>query len=318
MDSGGEMRRITGLACVSIIALAFTAVLAGPAAAQEDRVVDDAALSTLAPEDDPEEPLDGFYDTADLSIVITGGNSSSTSFGLRNLAEYYWPTSSLRLDIGGLMTDSRAREDRFAVGTGDGDFTVVDGERQKTAENYFANLRFDQDLSERWYTFAIAGWSRNTFAGFDNRWQGALGLGWFAVDTDRTKLRLDLAGTYTSEDPIVGPTNDFAGVRFGYDYVQHLSEKSNFYSTLVLDENLKNTDDLRADWYNAIEFSITELIFLKTSFRVLWRNDPLLEELPLFDTNGDPVLTPGGDQVTVPAQLDPVDTYFLTSLVLKI
>ena len=54
------------------------------------------------------------------------------------------------------------------------------------------------------------------------------------------------------------------------------------------------------------------------SFRILWRNEPLFEALPLFDANGDPVLTPGGDPVTVPAQLDSVDTYFLTSLVLKI
>jgi hypothetical protein len=312
------MRRISFLSCVAIIALAFVPGSVQTAFAQEDRAVDEDALATLAPEEDPDEPLDGFYDTADLSIVITGGNSSSTSFGFRNLAEYYWPTSSLRFDVGGLRTDSRAREDRIAVGTGEGDFTIVDAERQKTAENYFANLRFDQELSERWYAFAIAGWNRNTFAGFDNRWQGALGLGWFAVNTDRTKLRLDLAGTYTSEDPIVGSTNEFAGLRFGYDYVQHLSEKSNFYSTLILDENLKNTDDLRADWYNAIEVSITDLIFLKTSFRILWRNDPLFEELPLFDANGDPVLTPGGDPVTVPAQLDSVDTYFLTSLVLKI
>jgi putative salt-induced outer membrane protein YdiY len=312
------MGRSGYLAFVFLVTVALSGAFVQTGYAQEDRAVDEDALSTLAPEDDPDEPLAGFYDTADLSLVITGGNSSSTSFGFRNLAEYYWPSSSLRFDAGGLSTTARSREDRVAVGTGEGDFEVVDGDRQKTAENFFANLRFDKDLSERWFAFAIAGWNRNTFAGFDNRWQGALGLGWIAVDTDRTTLRFDLAGTYTSEDPIVGPVNDFAGLRFGYDYIQRLGENSNFYSTLILDENLKNTDDLRADWYNAIEVSITDLIFLKTSFRVQWRNDPLFEELPLFDSNGDPVLTPGGDQVSVPAQLDPVDTYFLTSLVLKI
>ncbi|MEJ2547233.1 MAG: DUF481 domain-containing protein, partial [Gemmatimonadota bacterium] len=313
------MRELPHLAFLPALALALTVGSVRVAFAQEDRApVDEGALSVLAPEDDPEEPLDGFYDTADLSIVITGGNSSATTIGFRNLAEYYWPTSSLRFDIGGLSTDARSSDDRFAVGTGEDDFVVVEPERKKTAENYFANLRFDHDLSERWYTFAIAGWNRNRFAGFDNRWQGALGVGWFAVDTDRTKLRLDVSGTYTSEDPIIGETNDFAGVRFGYDYVQHLSEKSNFYSTLILDENLKNTGDLRADWYNAIEVSITDLIFLKTSYRIQWRNEPLFEALPLLDSNGDPVLTPGGEPVSVPSQLNATDTYFLTSLVLKI
>jgi hypothetical protein len=313
------MRKLSQLVVLPALAMAFLSGSARLAFAQEDRApVDEDALNVLAPEDDTDEPLEGFYDTADLSIVITGGNSSATTFGFRNLAEYYWPRSSVRLDAGGLSTDSRSTEDRVAVGTGEDDFVVVEPERKKTAENYFANLRYDFDLSERLYTFAIAGWNRNRFAGFDNRWQGALGVGWFAVDTDRTKLRLDVAGTYTSEDPIIGPTNDFAGVRFGYDYTQHLSEKSNFYSILILDENLKDTEDLRADWYNAIEVSITDLIFLKTSYRIQWRNEPLFEALPLLDSNGDPILTPGGEPVSVPSQLDSVDTYFLTSLVLKI
>ncbi|MCL7956506.1 MAG: DUF481 domain-containing protein [marine benthic group bacterium] len=313
------MRKLSRPALMAALAMAMTIGQVRTAYGQENRApVDEDALNVLAPEDDPEEPLDGFYDTADLSIVITGGNSSATTFGFRNLAEYYWPTSSLRFDVGGLSTDSRSNEDRVAVGTGETDFEVIEPERKKTAENYFANLRFDHDLSEHWYTFAIAGWNRNRFAGFDNRWQGALGVGWFAVDTDRTKLRLDVAGTYTSEDPTLGATNEFAGVRFGYDYTQHLSEKSSFYSVLILDENLKDTGDLRADWYNAIEVSITDLLYLKTSYRIQWRNEPLFEALPLLDSNGDPILTPGGDPVRVPVQLDSTDTFFLTSLVFKI
>jgi hypothetical protein len=244
--------------------------------------------------------------------------TSRYTLGLRNLAEYYWETASLRFDLGGLSTESRSRDDRVAVETGDGGFNVVEADRQKTAENYFANLRYDYSLSDRWYSFAIGGWDRNRFAGFDDRWQGALGVGWIAVDKDRTKLDLDIAGTYTSESPILGGTNEFGGVRLAYAYEQHLTENTSFFSTLVLDQNLQNTDDLRADFFNALEISITELIFLRTSFRVLWRNDPLFETLPLFDETGNPVLDGNGDQVNVPSQLDPVDTYFLTSLVLKI
>ncbi len=287
--------------------------------AQEDQApVNEDVLGALAPDEDPDEPLEGFYDTADLSLVITGGNSSATTFGLRNLAEYYWPTSSLRLDIGGLSTSSRAQEDRFARGTGEDDFEVVNPERQKTAENYFATLRFDHDISDRIYAFTIAGWERNRFAGFDDRIQGALGLGWFAVDTERTKLRFDAAATYTSESPVLGDQNNFGGIRLAYDYEQHLSESTTFLSILVVDENLKNTDDLRADWFNALELSITDTIFLRTSLRLQWRNDPLFESLPLFDEDGKEVLDENGDQVTVPSQLDSLDTYFVTSLVLKI
>jgi hypothetical protein len=300
------------------LVLCALAGLGRNAIAQEDRsAVDETILSSLQPADDPDEPLSGFYDTADLSLVITGGNSSATTFGLRNLAEYYWEKSSLRFDLGGLSTQSRAREDRVAVETGDGGFEVVEAERQKTAENYFANLRYDYSLSERWYTFAIGGWSRNRFAGYDDKWQGALGVGWIAIDTEKTKLDLDIAGTYTSESPVLGQKNEFGGLRLAYGFEQHIAESTIFLSNLVLDQNLKETKDLRADWFNALEISITDLVFLRTSFRILWRNDPLFESLPLYDSAGNPVLDGNGDPVSVPSQLDPVDTYFLTSLGLK-
>jgi len=301
------------------LALCALSGLGGNAVAQEDRsAVDETILTSLKPADDPDEPLSGFYDTADLSIVITGGNSAATTFGLRNLAEYYWEKSSLRFDLGGLSTQSRSREDRVAVETGDGGFEVVEAERQKTAENYFANLRYDYSLSERWYTFAIGGWSRNRFAGYDDKWQGALGVGWIAIDTEKTKLDLDIAGTYTSESPVLGEKNDFGGLRLAYGFEQHIAESTIFLSNLVLDQNLKETKDLRADWFNALEISITDLVFLRTSFRILWRNDPLFETLPLYDSSGNPVLDGNGDPVGVPSQLEPVDTYFLTSLGLKI
>ena len=300
------------------LVLCALAGLGRNAIAQEDRsAVDETILSSLQPADDPDEPLSGFYDTADLSLVITGGNSSATTFGLRNLAEYYWKKSSLRFDLGGLSTQSRSRDDRVAVETGDGGFEVVEAERQKTAENYFANLRYDYSLSERWYTFAIGGWSRNRFAGYDDKWQGALGVGWIAIDTEKTKLDLDIAGTYTSESPVLGQKNEFGGLRLAYGFEQHIAESTIFLSNLVLDQNLKETKDLRADWFNALEISITDLVFLRTSFRILWRNDPLFESLPLYDSAGNPVLDGNGDPVSVPSQLDPVDTYFLTSLGLK-
>ena len=300
------------------LALYLLSGLSGNAIAQEDRsAVDETILASLEPADDPDEPLSGFYDTADLSLVITGGNSAATTFGLRNLAEYYWEKSSLRFDLGGLSTQARSREDRIAVETGDGGFEVIEAERQKTAENYFANLRYDYSLSERWYTFAIGGWSRNRFAGYDDKWQGALGVGWIAIDTEKTKLDLDIAGTYTSESPVLGQKNEFGGIRLAYGFEQHIAESTTFFSNLVLDQNLRETEDLRADWFNALEISITDLVFLRTSFRILWRNDPLFEALPLYDSSGNPVLDGNGDPVSVPSQLDPVDTYFLTSLGLK-
>jgi len=308
-------RRIAGGA--AWVAL-FLFGASGPLRAQED--IHGAALDALAAPaaDDGEEEKAGFYDTADLSLVITGGNSSALTLGAKNLAEYYWPRSILRFDIGGIRTDARNQEDRFAVGTGPGDFEIVQPERKTTAEAYYANLRYDYKLSDRWYAFGQGGWDRNTFSGYDNRWLGALGVGWIAVDREKMTLKFDLAGTFTSEDPVFGETKEFAGLRFAYDYLNHLTSSTDFLSTLVVDENLKDTEDLRADWYNALQVSISEKIALKAGLRLLWRNQPLEQGVPLFGTDGSPIVDGDGNQVQVPYELDSLDTIFTTALVLKL
>ena len=67
-----------------LLGLALLSGWSGIAIAQQDRsAVDDSLLGSLKPADDPDEPLSGFYNTADLSLVITGGNSAATTFGLR-------------------------------------------------------------------------------------------------------------------------------------------------------------------------------------------------------------------------------------------
>ncbi len=300
--------------------LGFAALLAGaaaPARAQED-IHGDALTVMAAPAGDEEEPKRGFYDKADLSLVITGGNSSATTFGVKNLAEYYWTRSSLRFEVGGIRTDSRNPDERRAVGTGLDDFEIVQPDRRTTAEAYYATLRYDYSLSERWYTFAQGGWDRNTFAGYDSRWLGALGVGWIAVDREKMHLKFDVAGTFTSEDPVFGATREFGGIRLAYDYLNHLTSNTDFISTLIVDENLNETSDLRADWYNALEVSLSERIALKTGFRVLWRNDPLTQGIALFDPDGNPVDDGTGAQVQVPYELDAFDTMFTTALVLKL
>lgn len=294
------MKRTRSGAAGAFTAAALLVGIAGPLEAQEAE----------------EEERLGFYDTADLSLVITGGNSSATTLGFGNVAEYLWTRSALRFDVGGIRTDARDSENRFAVGTGPGDFEIIEPESETTAEAYHAMLRYDYKLGERWYTFGQGGWDRNTFAGFDNRWSGAAGLGWIAFDREKMILKFDLAGTFTSEEPVFGESAEFAGIRFAYDYLHHLTSSTDYISLLVVDENLDDTGDLRADWYNAVEVAISEKLALKSGLRLLWRNQPLSQGLPLVDPAGTPIEDGSGNQVLVPYELDALDTIFTTALVL--
>lgn len=257
-----------------------------------------------------EERTPGWYDQAEFSLVLTAGNTQSNTFGVKNKLERLFPAARLALDAGGLRVES-GTTDRTAIGT-PSDFEVVETTDTETkAENYFATLRYDRELTARSYLYGSGGWVRNRFAGIDNRWTGAAGLGWKLIESERTAFQADLAATVTSEQPLVGETESFAGLRFTWDLSHALTETTKLTSALVVDENLSDTEDLRADLDNAIAVDISDALALKTGVKLLFDNQPALEEVALLSAPGGPATG------TVSVPLDKLDTQFTVALIVR-
>jgi putative salt-induced outer membrane protein YdiY len=258
-----------------------------------------------------EETPPTWTDNAELSFVLTAGNSESSSFGLRNTLARLFESSSLTFDIGGIRVESGTIT-RTAVGTDQSDFTVSEEtDRETTAENYFAQLRYDRQLSERTYVYTSGGWVRNRFAGVNNRLTGAAGFGINLIKNDQGSFDVDLGFTVSREEPLIGESVSFGGLRFGWLYTRQITESTAFASTLVVDENLSDTDDLRADFDNSIAVSISDAFALKTGLKILYDKQPSLESIGLFDA-------PGGTQIgSVLTPLDKVDTQVTVSLVVS-
>jgi len=258
------------------------------------------------------DSLPRWADNAELSFVLTSGNSESNSFGVRNTLTRELHSSTLRLDAGGIRVESGTIT-RTAVGTGQTDFTVSEQvERETTAENYFAEVRYDHQLSDRTYVYSSGSWISNRFAGIDNRWTGAVGIGIKLVTGDRSTFNVDLGATVASEDRIIGGTETFGGLRLTWEYTRQVTETAEFLSQLVLDESLSDTEDLRAKFDNSIRVAITGVLALKTGLKILFDNQPALEEVDLFDA-------PGGTMIgTVLTPLDEVDTQITVSLVVSL
>jgi putative salt-induced outer membrane protein YdiY len=267
------------------------AVLALPAAAQDPFVWENAT---------------------ELSFVTASGNSSSSTLGLKSTLEGANEASGFKLELGGIRANSTLTT-RSAVGSPTS-FVVTEETREETsAENYFARSRYSHDVG-RWFAFGGAGWERNTFSGINHRVSVVGGLGRTWVDTDNGRFRTDLGATYTIEKPVEDdPTRDerFGGVRATIEARRPLTSTTEISTTLVADENLRDTEDLRLDWLASITVSLTEGLAFKTSYQVLFDNDPALVGVPLFDIGGAPL-----GQVRVPS--DEVDTFLTISLVIKL
>lgn len=259
------------------------------------------------------EPTDGWKDTAEFSYVVTGGNSETQTLGFKNKLWRKWDRSGFELSAGGVRAESTTTA-FTAFGT-PGNFDVDEqSDTSLTAEAYYLRGRYDRTITERFFWFGSVGWDRNRFAGIDDRYQVAGGVGNIWADSDHLKFRTDYSLTYTKQDDVFdNPDFDdtFLGARFSWAYLHKFGTSTTYTNDFVVDENLDETSDFRADMINAVAVGINQRLALKVSLQAVYDNEPSLREVDLFDT-------PGGVKIgTVLVELDELDTIFTASLVVN-
>jgi putative salt-induced outer membrane protein YdiY len=290
------------------LAGAALALLAAPSARAQQTGIPTAATAVDEKAFKPDEP--GLYANADLSYVLTSGNSSSSSLGFKGDLTRRWEKHSLGFATGGIRASSSSADSRYAVGTPD-DFEVRVPDPEATAASYYARGRYDYKLSDRLFYTAGVGWERNRFSGIDSRWVTDTGMGYILLNNARTSLRGMAGVTWTSEGYTVedGRDGSFLGARLGWDFRHQVFETTTFTHTLLADENLEEGDDLRVDAQFGVQVAMTKGLGLKVNWRLLWDNQPALSEVPLLGAGGAPT------GLTVVAPHKELDQGFSVSLV---
>jgi putative salt-induced outer membrane protein YdiY len=281
-----------GAAAVAVVA-AFVIATARPASAE-----------------DKEGLLGPWKATAELSYVVTGGNTSTSAFSLGTTFIRKWEKDTLSFKSYALRSNATTFT-RRAVGTEE-DFTVLEeSSKALVAENYLLAGQYERRISKKLLAQAGANWDRNRFAGLASRYMLTAGLGCALVETKSTQVKTDAGLTYTLRKYIGRDSTSFAGFRFNLAGEQKLSEKSSFASQFTFDENLKNTRDWRYDWTSSLTASISKSLALKTSLRMIYTRVPAMQNLPLYDLEGLPT------GLFVPVSLKHRDTYLTTSIVIN-
>jgi putative salt-induced outer membrane protein YdiY len=257
----------------------------------------------------------GWSFEAEFASVSSQGNSESNTFGLSALLRYDWPRSGVQFEGGGLRTESSVIR-RFGVGTSQDDFVAEEETfTEKTAENYYARGRYDYSVSDRFFLLGGVDWLRNIFSGIDSRFLIGAGAGNTWANSEKVKFSTSYSATYTFEEEVVNnplTNSNFPGLRLAYDFKWLMGEAVTFTSVTRFDWNLDNTDDTRVDMTNALPIQISSKLAFKPSNQLLWRNDPALVEVPLFDAGG----TDTGTTVFTP--LGKIDSFWRLALVVTI
>jgi putative salt-induced outer membrane protein YdiY len=258
---------------------------------------------------------EGWKDTADLSLVVTSGNSETSTLGFKDKLWRKWDSSAFELNAGGVRAESTTTS-RTAVGTVTSFNVDEQSTTDLTAESYFLNGRYDRNITDRFFWFVGAGWDRNRLSGVENRYIGVVGVGNIWIDHERTKFRTDYSATYTDEtDVSEGPDfkGNFAGLRVSSAFLRKIGTNAAFTNDTILNESLDDSSDYRGNMTNSLTVAMNKRLALKASLQWLYRHEPAFLDVDLFDAP-----PPGGVKTgTVPVQLKTLDSVFTTSLVIN-
>ncbi|WLT29955.1 YdiY family protein [Geothrix sp. PMB-07] len=263
----------------------------------------------------PEAPKQAWSDKGSLSYVSVGGNAASQSLGFANEYKYTWSDAAFAFNLGGVRVSTTTFA-RSASGTSLANATVVQtSDTETSSESYYANLRYDRNLSDRLQWFASGGWERNLPAGLEARTSALAGLGHWWIKEDRTKCFTDAGLGYTKETQVFRPAGadtGYATFRLGAKVEQKVFATSLLASELTLSDSLKHSQNYLAVWRTAFTTNLSSRLALKVAYDVTYKNQPASVAVDVTQT---PVATPPVVIGQVPYQLKKTDTVFTTSLV---
>ena len=268
------------------------------------------ATSAVAAETGDKGLLGPWKATAEVSYVVTGGNTSTSAFSLGTSFTRKWTNDSLLFKTFILNSDSTTTT-RTARGT-ETDFDIIEEKvKRLVAQNYLLAGQYDRRISKKLLAQAGLSWDRNRFAGVDDRVTFNTGLGYAWVEGKKTQLKTDASLTYTMRQYVGQDMESFAGFRSGLVATQKILENSSLATQFIFDDNLNQMTDWRFDWTTSVTASISKSLALKTSLRMIYTHVPALQGLPLYDPEG----LPTGLTVYVP--LKNLDTFLTTSIVIN-
>ncbi len=265
------------------------------------------AVATPALAQDDEREL-GSANSTELGLVLTAGNSNTANFNVRNLYAYNWENADLDWEFGILRASSG--DDRFAVGNED-DFELIEPDTEPDNSRIFTNIRYTRNINSRFFWYARAFAERDEPADIDYRVTPSVGAGNTWIDNETHRFRTGYGVSYTAEELKLEGGSSFVGYQLFYELNSAVAGSTTVESNLTWDGSFEEAGDYRFDWLNGVGVSMTDTIALKASLRLVYRNQPALEEI---DLQTEILAIPIG-KVIVPKKK--LDTAFTTSLVIS-
>ena len=299
-------------------------------------------------QDKPKEPPKlGWSNDADLSLVLTAGNSASQTWAFTDEVRHAWKDARFKFEVN--VVRANTSDDRFLMVDPGLEFPVggapanpptslIKPDPTLDVANSLVRSSYERDITPRFFWNAGGSWDRNDDAGILNRYITYAGVGHKWVDHERRRFATSYGVSYTDrEEEKPDPEKDrhFAGARFGWDYMERFNASTTFNHKFETNANLSDPTDYSLNTTSALTVSMVRHVSLKVSLQWLYENETALESdldvvafVEVINPDGIPgsgderfrTLSSGGSKLVVgsaDARKDKLDTIFKTALVLK-
>jgi hypothetical protein len=294
-----------------------------------------------------EPPKPGWSNDADLSLVLTAGNSAAQTWAFTDELRHAWTNARFKFEVN--VVRSNTSDDRFLMVAPGLEFPVGGAPANPPASlvkpaptldvaNSLVRGSYERNITPRFFWNAGGSWDRNDDAGILNRHITYAGVGHKWVDRERRRFATSYGFSYTDreeEEPDPEKDRRFGGARFGWDYLERFNAGTTFDNKFETNANLSDPTDYSLNTTSAVTVSMVRHVSLKVSLQWLYENEPALESdldvvafVEVINPDGIPgsgderfrTLSSGGSKLVVgsaDARKDKLDTIFKTALVLK-
>jgi hypothetical protein len=302
----------------------------------------------MAQEAESEKKKVGWFNSTELSLVVTDGNSMTETFGLNNVLTRKWERSELLFKIDSVR--SNTDDDRFLlVEPGmtylPGEEPVIDIEdtsvvhppKDLDVDKHFVEGRYTRHYKKTRTWNAGGSWDRNKDAGILNRFIVFGGAGNRWRDDDKLRLDTGYGMSFTDreeETPDPEKERSFPGARLTLDLDWGISKSTRLAYELTGNLNLEDVSDYSLDSRGTLSVAMNKWLSLAVSLQFLYNSEPGLEDVDvvawveLVDPDGVPgsgdeffqTVSSGGAAIVVRedrTRLEELDMVFRTSLVIN-
>jgi len=221
--------------------------------------------------------------SAEIGAMLAFGNTESMTLAGQGALSYRWGSDQVSGNFG--VNWGQSRHDADA----DGKLSAAElaAPYVQTAEREQASMRYDRFLGKRNSVYALAGGFSDTFAGYDWRVNGQVGVSHLFASSQATTLRAELGLDVAREQFVEGvepgaqtvlSARALVGVRHQFNGHVVIEDSLELYESLLA------ITDVRVNNTAAVTASLDKRVALKLSHQLAFDNVPVKGYRPLDHT----------------------------------